>query len=79
MDIRNKYREIEGLTANRNITRIANAVQCHNDCHESRFSIVNIVISVSNVTNPYYHYYHKNCHRKLSSKIVIKNCHKKLS
>ena len=40
-----------------NIARIANAVQCHNwlsgnkDCHEFRFSIVRIVISVSNVTS----------------------------
>ena len=39
----------------RNIARIANAVQCHSwlsgnkDCHEFRFSIVRIVISVSNV------------------------------
>ena len=37
-----------------NIARIANAVQCHNllsdykDCHEFRFSIVRIVISVTN-------------------------------
>ena len=41
----------------KNIARIANAVQCHNqlsgnkDCHEFRFSIVRIVISVSNVTS----------------------------
>ena len=41
-----------------NLPRIANAVQCHNwlsgdkDCHESRFSIVSSVISVSDVTNP---------------------------
>ena len=41
-----------------NIARIANAVQCHNklsgnnDCHEFRFSIVRLVISVSNVTSP---------------------------
>ena len=40
-----------------NIARIANAVQCHNqlsdnkDCHDFRFSIVRIVISVSNVTS----------------------------
>ena len=27
----------------------------NNDCHESRFSIVSIVISVSNVTSPYDH------------------------
>ena len=38
-----------------NIARIANAVQCHNQlsddkaCHEFRFSIARIVISVSNV------------------------------
>ena len=44
-----------------NIARIANAVQCHSwlsgnkYCHEFRFSIVRIVISVSNVTNPFYH------------------------
>ena len=37
-----------------NIARIANAVHCHNllsdykDCHEFRFSIVRIVISVTN-------------------------------
>ena len=42
-----------------NAARIANAVQCHNklsgnnDCHESRFSIVCIVISVSNVTSSF--------------------------
>ena len=41
------------------IARIANAVQCHNllsgnkDCHESRFSIVSFVISVSNIRSPY--------------------------
>ena len=41
----------------KNIARIANAVHCHNllsdnnDCHEFRFSIVRIVISVSNVTS----------------------------
>ena len=41
-----------------NIARIANTVQCHNwlsdnkDCHGFRFSIVRIVISVSNVTSP---------------------------
>ena len=40
-----------------NIARIANAVQCHNylsnnkDCHKFRFSIVRIVVSVSNVTS----------------------------
>ena len=40
-----------------NIARIANAVQCHNqlsghkDCHEFRFSIVRILVSVSNVTS----------------------------
>ena len=39
-----------------NIARIANAVQCHSlsgskDCPEFRFSIVRIVISVSNVTS----------------------------
>ena len=40
-----------------NIARIANAVQCHSslsgnkDCHEFRFSIVKIVISVSNVSS----------------------------
>ena len=40
-----------------NIARIANAVQCHNwlsgnnDCHEFWFSIVRIVIGVSNVTS----------------------------
>ena len=77
-----------------NIARIANAVQCHNllsgnkDCHETRFPIVSIVISVSKITS------HKlkispkkiaikivirNCHRKSSSKIVIENCNKKLS
>ena len=44
-----------------NIARIANAVQCHSilsvntDCHESRFSMVIIVISVLNVTS------HKGC------------------
>ena len=27
--------------------------QGNKDCHESRFTIVSIVISVSNVTNPY--------------------------
>ena len=43
----------------KNIARIANTVQCHNylsgnkDCYETRFSIVSIVISVSNVTSPY--------------------------
>ena len=42
-----------------NIARIANAVQCHNklsgqkDCHELRFSIVRIVISVSKATSPH--------------------------
>ena len=62
----------------KNIARIANTVQCHNylsgnkDCYETRFSIVSIVISVSNITS------HKlkispkkNCHPK----IVIKNSH----
>ena len=40
-----------------NIARIANAVQCHSwlsgnkDCHEFRFSILRIVISVSIVTS----------------------------
>ena len=66
----------------KNIARIANTVQCHNylsgnkDCYETRFSIVSIVISVSNITS------HKlkispkkNCHQKLSSKLVIKNSH----
>ena len=39
-----------------NIARIVNAVHCHSklsgyrDCHEFRFSIVSIVINVSNVT-----------------------------
>ena len=44
----------------RNIARIANAIQCHNwlsgtkavMTHEFRFSIVRIIISVSNVTSP---------------------------
>ena len=41
----------------KNITRIVNAVQCHSwlsdnkDCHDFRFSIVRILIRVSNVTN----------------------------
>ena len=41
----------------KNIARIANAVQCHSclsgnkDCHEIRFSIVRIVISISIVTS----------------------------
>ena len=41
-----------------NIARIANAVQCHSqlsgnkDCHEFRFSIVRILMSVLNVTSP---------------------------
>merc|ERR1711989_71199 len=43
--------------AHQNIARIANAVQCHSklsgnkDCHELRFSIVRIVISVTNATS----------------------------
>ena len=47
----------EHLNIKQNIARIANAVQCHSllsgnkDCHEFRFSIVRIVISVSNVTS----------------------------
>ncbi len=45
---------------NKNIARIANAVQCHNwlsgnnDCHEFRFSIVRIVISVAMGDNPFF-------------------------
>ena len=44
----------------KNIARLANAVQCCNklsdnkDCHEFRFSIVRIVISVSNVTSEFW-------------------------
>merc|ERR1711894_495239 len=78
----------------KNIARIANTVQCHNylsgniDCHETRFSIVSIVISVSNITSHKLKIspiklsskiFIKNCQQKLSSKIVIKNCHKKCS
>ena len=46
-----------GIYTYTNIARIANAVHCHSwlsgnkDCHEFRFIIVRIVISVSNVTN----------------------------
>ena len=34
-----------------NIARIANALQCHKDCHEFGFSIVRVVISVWNGTS----------------------------
>ena len=49
--------QLESCPAVENIARIANAVQCHNllsdnkDGHGFRFSIVRIVISVSNVTS----------------------------
>merc|ERR1711989_268880 len=48
---------LESIFYTINIARIANAVQCHSllsgskDCHEFRFSIVRIVIIVSNVTS----------------------------
>ena len=52
----------------KNIARIANAVHCHSwfscnkDCHEFRFSIVRIVISVSIVTS------HLDCFKTCKSK-----------
>ena len=70
----------------KNISRSANAVQCHNwlsgtkDCHEFRFSIVRTVrtvitvITVSNVTNLKIVKI-----AKIVLKIVIKNCYQKLS
>ena len=69
----------------KNISRSANAVQCHNwllgtkDCHEFRFSIVRTdrtvitVITVSNVTSLKIVKI-----AKIVLKIVIKNCHQKL-
>ena len=70
----------------KNISRSANAVQCHNwllgtkDCHEFRFSIVRTdrtvitVITVSNVTSLKIVKI-----AKIVLKIVIKNCYQKLS
>merc|ERR1711894_471825 len=69
----------------KNIARIANTVQCHNylsgniDCHETRFSIVSIVISVSSITSHKLKISPKKLSSKLSPKLVIKNCHQKLS
>ena len=52
------------------------------DCHETRFSIVSIVIRVSNITSHqkmssqlWSKIVIKNVHQKLPSKIVITNCH----
>ena len=52
-----RIQNIQKLFKIKNIARIANAVHCHfwlsgnKDCHEFRFSIVGIVISVSIVTS----------------------------
>ena len=72
-----------------NIARIANAAQCHSllsgnkDCHEFRFLIVRIVISVSNVTSLQdclnVKNYCQNCqHFSKLSKLtkIVKNCQK---
>ena len=60
------------LIIKKNIARIKNAVHCHSwlsgnkDCHEFRFSIVRIVISVSIVTSL------QDC--LVSQKTILQNC-----
>ena len=47
------------IASQENIARIANAVHCHSllsgnkNCHEFKFSIVRIVMSISNATSLY--------------------------
>ena len=76
--------EISGYTTKRqhqqfSRSKTSQKLSGNKDCHESRLSIVSIVISVSNITSRKLKMSPKNFHQKLSSKVVIENCHRKLS